>query len=149
MIIHAHWFDRYFLRECGEKSPHSSYKTIVSLGDTVSAGTQIVDIESKQVVLSSNGQRRTLRLKTGVYLNTSYANRHPSRTVAPARRGTPPPARMRSNPPPAPSAVSESPTDRPPPPRRPLSEWQTPEGIPIRIGDARLKNPQKWQLRRR
>ena len=52
---------------------------IVSTGDKLDASTEVVSIESKQVTLSSNGQQRTLRLNTAVYLNLSPARRHPHR----------------------------------------------------------------------
>ena len=74
---------------------------IVTTGDKLHADTEIVDIESKQVTLQTSGQQRTLRLKTALWLNTSYTNRSPVRR-------------------------------------------QTPAGLPIRVGDARLKNPEKW-----
>ena len=38
---------------------------IVSLGEKLSADTEVVLIESKRVVLSTNGQRRTLKLPSG------------------------------------------------------------------------------------
>ena len=38
---------------------------IVSLGDQLDASTEVVSIESKQVTLSRNRQKRTLRLKIG------------------------------------------------------------------------------------
>ena len=116
---------------------------IVSIGEKIDASTEVVDIQPKQVTLSTNGQPRTLRLNTGITLNASAATRSPRRTTE-----TPPPIRP---PPPMrrPPAVSALHTDSPRSPRRPLSDWQTREGQPIPIGDARLKNPQKWGLRRR
>ena len=112
---------------------------IVSIGETLDASTEVVLIEGKQVTLSRNGQQRTLRLNTAIYLNPSLARRSPIRTthtLTPMRR---------------PPTVSAPQTDRPlsPSPRRPLSDWETREGERIRFGDARLKNPQKWGLRRR
>ena len=118
---------------------------IVSIGENLDVSTEVVSIESKAVTLSSNGQQRTLRLNTALYLNPSPARRHPIRTThtpTPAPIRTPTPMRR-------PPAVSAPQTDRPPSPRRPLSDWETREGEPIRFGDARLKNPQKWGLRRR
>ena len=118
--------------------------SIVSLGDTLSADTQIVSIEPKQVTLLSNGQRRTLRLNTAVYLNPSPATRKPIRTTDTPHRPTPRP--VRSQPTPAPPAFTAPQTpDRP----APFSDWETREGERIRLGDARLKNPQKWGLLRR
>ena len=111
---------------------------IVSIGEKIDASTEVVSIESKAVRLSTNGQQRTLSLNTALYLNPSPARRHP--TPAPIRTPTP----MRR-----PPAVSAPQTDRPQSPRRPLSDWETREGERIRLGDARLKNPQKWGLRRR
>ena len=119
---------------------------IVSFGDNLDAGTQIVDIQLKQVTLSTNGQKRTLRLNTAVTLNASAATRSPRRTIDTPHRLTPRPAPVnRARP--AEMTTPPKPTERYRPP--PLSEWQTPEGIPIHLGDARLKNPMKWGLHRR
>ena len=119
---------------------------IVPIGDRLDADTQIVDIQPKQVTLSTNGQQRTLTLNTAVYLNPSPATRHPRRTIDTPHRQTPTSAPVRSKPTPAPTTVTATQTlDR----LQPLSDWQTRDGIPIRLGDARLKNPQKWRLRRR
>ena len=116
---------------------------IVSLGEKIDASTEVVSIEGKQVTLLSNGQQRTLLLNTAVYLNPSRATRSPRQTTHTPRQR---PAPVRSQPTPAPPAVSApQPPDRP----APLSEWETRDGQPIPIGDARLKNPQKWGLRRR
>ena len=38
---------------------------IVSLGEQIDASTEVVSIESKQVVLSADGQQRTLKLPSG------------------------------------------------------------------------------------
>ncbi len=38
---------------------------IVRIGDVLDSDTEVVSIESKQVVLSTNGQRRTLKLRIG------------------------------------------------------------------------------------
>ncbi|MYB94377.1 hypothetical protein F4054_19825 [Candidatus Poribacteria bacterium] len=38
---------------------------IVSIGENLDAETEIVSIEGKQVVLSTNGQQRTLHLPSG------------------------------------------------------------------------------------
>ncbi len=114
---------------------------IVSTGETLDTSTEVVSIESKQVTLSSNGEQRTLRLNTTVTLNASAATRSPRRTTH-----TPPTAPVNRQPTPAPTAVS---APQPPDRRPPLSDWETREGQPIPIGDARLKNPAKWELRRR
>ena len=118
---------------------------IVSLGETLDASTEVVDIQPKWVTLSTNGQQRTLRLNTGVYLNASPATRSPRRATHTPNRATPRPAPVRSRATPAPTAVSAPLPDR----RPPLSDWETREGQPIPIGDARLKNPEKWRLQRR
>lgn len=115
---------------------------IVSIGDPLNASTEVVSIEGKAVTLETDGQRRTLRLTTH-YLNPVRV----SRRVVSSRRPTPqrPPQGVRRTPPP-----TRAPRAAPSPPRvRPLSEWQTREGEIIRIGDARLKNPAKWELQRR
>jgi hypothetical protein len=108
---------------------------IVMTGETLDASTEVVEIKPKQVVLSTEGQRRTLRLTATHYLNPARV----SRRVVSTRRPTPqrPPQGVRRTPTPtrAPTAA--------------LSEWQTREGEIIRIGDARLKNPAKWELQRR
>ena len=119
---------------------------IVSIGDKIDPSTEVVLIEGKQVTLSRNGQQRTLRLNTAIYLNPSPATRLLRRTINIPRRPTPTPVpvnRARPTEMPTPPKLTER--YRPPP----LSEWQTPEGIPIHLGDARLKNPVKWGLRRR
>ncbi len=119
-------------------------QVIVSIGDILDASTEVVSIAGKSVVLETAGKKRTLRLETGVWLNPSRATRSTFRRQATVR---PPSVRN----PRVASPVSRS-SSRPPsdPSRaRPLSEWQTREGEPIRLGDARLKNPAKWELRRR
>lgn len=116
---------------------------IVSVGENLDASTSLVSIESKQVTLSTNGEQRTLRLNTALYLNPSPARRSPRRTTATPRPAPiRPPTSMRRLP-----AVSAPQT--PDHPRFPLSDWEPREGEPIRVGDARLKNPEKWRLRRR
>ena len=107
---------------------------IVTIGEPLDASTEVVEIKSKQVVLSTEGQRRTLKLTTH-YLNPSQ--------VAP---------RLVSSRRPTPQRPSQGVKRTPTPPRAPtaaLSQWQTREGEIIRIGDARLKNPVKWELQRR
>ena len=114
---------------------------IVSIGEKLDASTSLVSRQGKAVTLSTNGQKRTLRLNTAVTLNALGAARKPRRTTE-----TPRPAPVRSKPTPALTAGTAPQTpDRP----RLLSDWQTREGQPIRVGDARLKNPAKWGLRRR
>ena len=120
---------------------HQTY--IVSLGDKLSADTEVISIEAKQVTLESNGQQRTLRLNTAVYLNPVAANREETHRNTPMRPQTPV-----NRPRPAETLTpSRFPTETPLAP--PLSDWQTREGERIRLGDARLKNPEKWGLRRR
>ena len=96
---------------------------IVTIGEKLDTDTEVVDIQSKQVTLSTKGQQRTLKLNATLWLNTSHANRFPVRRRSPA-----------------PTVRETSVTHQ----NTPLSEWQTPEGEPIRMGDARLKNPKKW-----
>jgi hypothetical protein len=112
---------------------------IVSTGDKIDALTEVVSIEAKQVTLETSGQLRTLKLTTTHWLNPARATRFASQR---------PPRSVRQTPPRAPTAA---PLLSPHPPDRafPLSEWQTRDGEPIRLGDARLKNPAKWGLRRR
>ena len=119
---------------------------IVSIGDHLSADTEVVSIQGKAVTLETDGQRRTLKLSTH-YLNPSRVSpRFASQRPTPVR----PHPRVRRTPPRAPSAApSSSRSPRLPERSRPLSQWQTREGEIIRIGDARLKNPAKWGLLRR
>ena len=116
---------------------------IVATGEKLDTDTEVVDIQLKQVTLSTKGQQRTLKLNAALWLNTS---RPPAPTV---RETTDTHRRI---------GLSKSRTPRSTAPAKkttvlhqntPLSEWQTPEGQPIRMGDARLKNPKKWGLRRR
>ena len=120
---------------------------IVSLGEKIDASTEVVGIEAKQVTLSIGGQERLFSLETGnLFLNGKRSGvvvHRPSPVVS--RGGV---VRPRS------SGVSSA---RPPMRRRsvlpdrvrPYSDWETVEGERIPFGDARLKNPQKWGLRRR
>ena len=114
---------------------------IVATGEQLDASTEVVSIQGKAVTLSTNGEQRTLRLNTARWLNTSYTNRHPARkqTSAPTA-ATATPKTFQRKPTPVPTTTPRG---------RVLSEWLSPEGHPIRIGDARLKNPEKWRLRRR
>ena len=118
---------------------------IVSTGDKIEALTEVVSIEGKQVTLETTGNKRTLRLETGVWLNPSRATRSTFRrkpaTVRPLSVRSPGVALPVSRSSTRPASDSTH--------ARPLSEWQTREGEVIRIGDARLKNPEKWGLRRR
>ena len=68
---------------------HQTY--IVSISENLDASTNVVSIESKQVTLSRNGQQRTLRLNTAIYLNPSPATRLPRRTINTPHRPTPTP----------------------------------------------------------
>ncbi len=118
---------------------------IVTIGEPLDASTEVVSIEPKQVTLSTDGARRTLKLTATHYLNPARVSpRFTSQKQRPVR----PAQGVRRTPTPT---ASPSSSLSPPPPDRafPLSEWQTPEGEPIRVGDARLKNPAKWGLRRR
>jgi hypothetical protein len=126
------------LEKTGSHSP-----LIVSIGDMLDASTEVVGVAGKSVVLETAGKKRTLRLQAGVWLKSSRATRLPVRQQAAVN-----PPSVRS--PRVASLVSRS-SSRPPSdpmPARPLSEWQTSAGEPIRLGDARLKNPAKWGLRR-
>ena len=120
---------------------------IVSLGEKIDASTEVVGIEAKQVTLSIGGQERLLSLETGnLFLNGKRSGvvvRRPSPVVSrggvvrprsPGVSSARPPVRRRSV---LPDRV------------RPYSDWETVEGERIPFGDARLKNPQKWGLRRR
>ena len=107
---------------------------IVSIGEQIDALTKVVGIEGKAVVLETGGKTRTLALKTGIWLNPRSSV--PRRVV---------PRRVVSSP----AISSASPRREPPRVREKLSAWETVEGEVIRIGDARLKNPAKWGLRRR
>ena len=114
---------------------------IVSTGEQIDASTEVVEIQPKQVVLSTDGQRRTLKLTATHYLNPVRVSR---RVVSTQRHPTVrPPQSVRRTPPRAPRAAPSPSRVRPP------SQWQTREGEIIRIGDARLKNPAKWGLQRR
>ena len=122
---------------------------IVMPGEKLDTSTEVVSIQGKAVTLETDGQRRTLKLTATHYLNPVRV----SPRVA-TQRQTPlrPPQGVRRTPPPS-RAPSASPSSSPSPPAPdrafPLSDWQTREGEVIRIGDARLKNPEKWGLRRR
>ncbi len=111
---------------------------IVSAGDPLDASTEVVDISGKSVVLSTEGRERTLELNTGIWLNPSVRS-----SVISPRRSVP--RRVVASP------ARSSPSQRREPPRvsDKLSAWETVEGEVIRLGDARLKNPAKWGLRRR
>ena len=124
-------------------SGHQTY--IVAAGETLDAGTKVVDISDRSVVLSTGGIERTLSLGTGIWLNPSVrlsvVRPQPRRSVRPSSLSN----RRRVSP----VRSSSSPRRVEPSRSRPLSEWETVEGEVIRIGDARLKNPAKWGLRRR
>lgn len=120
---------------------HQTY--IVGAGDTLDAGTKVVDISDRSVVLSTGGIERTLSLGTGIWLNPSGR----SSVVIPRRSVRP--SSLRNRRPVSPARSSSSPRRVEPSRSRPLSKWETVDGEVIRIGDARLKNPAKWGLRRR
>ena len=116
---------------------HQTY--IVTLGERLAADTEVVDIQPKQVTLSTNGRTWTLKLNTAVFLNPNRSPRRTTdtpmrpRTAAPIRPQTP----MRR-----PTAVTAThPTNRHP---SPLLEWAIREGLPIPFGDARLEKNKKW-----
>ena len=121
---------------------HQTY--IVGAGDTLDAGTKVVRISEKSVVLSTAGRQRTLELNTSLWLNPSDRSsvvsprRSVSRSSVRNRRTVSP---VRSSAPPVRGAPKVS--------RAKFSAWETVEGEVLRVGDARLKNPAKWGLRRR
>lgn len=112
---------------------------IVSIGEPLDASTEVVSIEGKAVTLETAGETRTLALESGLWLNPSVVSprRSVSRSSVRNRRTVSP---VRS---------SGSPRTEPPRGSDKLSSWETVEGEVIRLGDARLKNPAKWGLRRR
>ena len=121
---------------------------IVTTGEPLDASTKVISIESKSVTLSTNGQQRTLHLNTAVYLNASAATRKPIRTTETPHRLRPieaPVNRAR------PAEITTLPNPKPTSTHRgaPLSDWESRDGQAIPVGDARLKNPQKWGLHRR
>ena len=117
---------------------------IVSVGDSLDGETTVVSIESDSVVLESGGGSRTLTLGGLVYLNRSGSGRVASRsTPSPVRRASVVRQPRRASP------VVPSKDDAPISRSLPYSGWQTSKGERIRFGDARLKNPAKWGLRRR
>ena len=121
----------------------------VTIGELLDTSTEVVEIKPKQVMLKTDGQRRTLKLTATHYLNPV---RVPPRIATQRQIPLRPPQGVRRTPTStrAPSASSSSsPSPHPPDRVSPLSEWQTRDGEPIRLGDARLKNPEKWGLRRR
>ena len=117
---------------------------IVSVGDSLDGETTVVGIESDSVVLESGGESRTLTLGGLVYLNRSGSGRVASRsTPSPVRRTSVVGQPRRVSP------IVPSQDDAPVSRSLPYSGWQTSKGERIRFGDARLKNPAKWGLRRR
>ncbi len=44
---------------------------ILSIGDTLDVNTKVVDIQPKQTTLEKAGQRRTLKLKTSLWMNAA------------------------------------------------------------------------------
>lgn len=119
---------------------------IVTLGEKIDDATEVVLIERKQVTLSTDGQRRTLKLTTH-YLNPARVS---PRFASQRQTLVRPPQGVRRTPPRALTAAPSSSLSPPLPDRTfPLSQWQTREGEAIRLGDARLKNPEKWGLQRK
>ncbi len=116
---------------------------IVTTGEKLDTDTEVVDIQPKQVTLSTKGQQSTLKLNAALWLNTSRPPAPTAReTTDTHRRIGLSKSRIPARTTPAKkTSVTHQNTQ--------LSEWQTPEGDPIHIGDARLKNPKKWELRRR
>ena len=57
---------------------HQTY--IVTLGETLAADTEVVDIQPKQVTLSTNGRKRTLKLNTRTFLNPNRSSRRTTET---------------------------------------------------------------------
>ena len=121
---------------------HQTY--IVGAGDTLDAGTKVVHISEKSVVLSTEGRERTLELNTSLWLKPSDR----SSVVSPRRSVPPSSVRNRRTFSPVRSSASPRHMEKPVTSAR-FSAWETVEGEVIRIGDARLKNPAKWGLRRR
>ena len=124
---------------------------VVGVGDDIDSETLVVGIEAKSVTLETAGQSRTLSLKTGVFLNAK-------RSSVGVVRWKPPESRARVVPRGVGQKTSGVSVSRGVPVRsrakavdskRPYSGWETVEGKRIRVGDARLKNPVKWRLRRR
>ena len=125
---------------------------IVTTGEKLDTDTKVVDIQPKQVILSTKGQQRTLKLNAALWLNTSRANRFPVRRAPPAptvRETTDTHRRIGLSKSRTPASTASAKKTTVTHQSTPLSEWQTPEGHPIHMGDARLKNPKKWGLRRR
>lgn len=114
---------------------------IVTIGELLDASTEVVEIKPKQVTLFTEGQRRTLKLTETQFLNPVRVS---SRVASESRTPVRPPTSVRR-------AVSAAPSKSPSSSDRAgtFSEWQTGDGEVLRVGDARLKNPEKWGLRRR
>ena len=125
----------------------------VTIGEKLDTDTEVVDIQPKRVILSTKGQQRTLKLNSALWLNTSRANRLPIGKLPPAptaRETTDPHRRIGLSKWRTPASTTAPAKETPVLHQyTPLSEWQTSEGQLIRIGDARLKNPEKWGLHRR
>ena len=120
---------------------------IVSVGDTLDSETTVAAIESKSVVLESSGISRTLTIEGLIYLSGSRSVRDASPVSAsPVRRSTSetrfPSVRRSASVSPSKFPVSD--VDE-----LPYSDWETENGERLRLGDARLKNPFKWGLRRK
>lgn len=113
--------------------------------------TVVVSIEAKSITLETAGKSRTLSLETSIFLNAKRSSvgvvrQKPSESRSgvfsrgvgqklagvSVSRGV----LVRSR-----AKAEDS--------KRPYSGWETVEGERIRVGDARLKNPVKWGLRRK
>ena len=121
---------------------HQTY--IVGVGDPLDASTEVVGISERSVVLSTGGRQRTLALARGVWLKPSDR----SSVVSPRRSVRPSSVRNRRTVSPVRSSASPRQMEKPGASSK-FSAWETVEGEVLRVGDARLKNPAKWGLRRR
>ena len=123
----------------------------VGVGDVIVGETVVVSIEAKSITLETAGKSRTLSLETSIFLNAKRSSvgvvrQKPSESRSgvfsrgvgqklagvSVSRGV----LVRSR-----AKAEDS--------KRPYSGWETVEGERIRVGDARLKNPVKWGLRRK
>lgn len=125
----------------------------VGVGDDIDGETLVVGIQPTSVTLKTEGHQQVLSLEADFFLNAKrggVVRRETPTLVSRGRVFSGGIVRQNS------SAVSSR---RVPVPRkphlsdpniaRPFSDWETVEGERLRVGDARLKNPQKWGLRRR
>jgi hypothetical protein len=123
----------------------------VGVGEAIDAETLVVGIAAKSVTLETAGQSRTLSLEMGVFLNAKRSSVRVSRWTPPeprarvVSRGVGQKASGVSVSHGVPVRSRAKAADN----KRPYSGWETVEGERIRMGDARLKNPVKWGLRRK